>query len=71
MCPLLFNKMRQREAEQPLGLGRSEQVVLHVYNTLHKAFEDAIHHFEYLENNPVRRRYKPRVLKRKRTFLTR
>lgn len=51
-------------------LGKSEQLALHVYNTLHKALEDAIHHYEILDKNPVRRRYKPSLVKKARMFLS-
>jgi integrase len=62
-------QMAGRIIEHVRSLGKGEQLCLHVYNTLHKAFEDAIHHYEYLETNPMRRRYKPRLVHQTRTFL--
>lgn len=42
-------------------LGRSEQMQLHVYNILHKMFEDAVDLFEVLSKNPVIKRLRPSV----------
>lgn len=39
----------------------SEQMQLHVYNLLHKMFEDAIELFEILNRNPVIKRLRPNV----------
>lgn len=58
-----------RIIERVRSLGKAEQTIMHVYNTLHKAFEDAIHHYEFLDTNPVRRRYRPKVTYKMRTFL--
>lgn len=49
------------------GLGAG--MIRHIYNVMHKAFEDAIEHFEYLDRSPVIRRYCPKVPKKKRNFL--
>jgi integrase len=50
--------------------GKASQTILHLYNTLHKAFEDAVHHFEFLEHNPVKKRYRPKLARRHRKFLS-
>ena len=43
------------------ALGRSPQLQLHVYNLLHKMFQDAIELFRILDNSPVLRSLKPKV----------
>lgn len=55
--------------ESVQSLGRAPQTVRHVYNLLHKVFDDAIEHFQYLERSPVLRRYCPQVPRRERNFL--
>lgn len=45
------------------------QMQLHVFNLLHKMFEDAVDTFEYLDNSPVRLKMKPNVPKKLRNFL--
>jgi integrase len=42
-------------------IGLSDQMQLHVYNLLHKMFEDAIELFEILNRNPVIKRLRPSV----------
>jgi integrase len=42
-------------------VGLSDQMQLHVYNLLHKMFEDAIELFEILNRNPVIKRLRPSV----------
>lgn len=49
------------------GLG--PQMHLHVFNLLHKMFENAVDTFEYLDNNPVRMNMRPVVPKKVRNFL--
>lgn len=49
--------------------GRGPAMLRHVYNVVHKAFEDSIEHFEYLDSSPVIRRYCPKVPRTKRNFL--
>ena len=49
--------------------GLAGQSQAHIFNMLHRMFEDAIHHFEYLKFNPVIKKYKPNVPKRERNFL--
>lgn len=40
-------------------LGRGEQTRIHLWALMHKLFADAIEHFEYLEVNPVLKKYRP------------
>lgn len=47
----------------------ANSTIRQIYSTLHKAFEDAIEHFEFLENNPVRKRYCPKIHRSHRNFL--
>ncbi len=49
--------------------GFSAQTVMHVYSLLHKMFEDAIEVFEYLQANPVKKRFRPRIHRVSRKFL--
>lgn len=49
--------------------GLASQTRAHIYNLLHKMFEDAVHHFEFVTFNPVIRRYKPKVYQKERNFL--
>jgi len=49
------------------GLG--EQVQLHIYNILHKMFDDAINMYEILPKNPVVKRLRPKITQKERTFL--
>lgn len=50
--------------------GFEAQTQLHVYNLLHKMFEDALDHDPPLVDlNPVRKKLKPRVIERERSFL--
>ncbi|MCM0604706.1 MAG: site-specific integrase [Xanthomonadaceae bacterium] len=49
--------------------GLSEQSSLHVYNLLHKMFEDAVEFYELIELNPVRKRFRPKVFRTEREFL--
>ncbi|MCB0342072.1 MAG: tyrosine-type recombinase/integrase [Pseudobdellovibrionaceae bacterium] len=42
-------------------LGRSPQTCLHLYNLMHKMFEDAVELFEIMQRNPVLKTLKPRV----------
>lgn len=51
-------------------LGLSPQSILHVYNILHKLFEDAVEFYELAEVNPVKRRFRPRVHRIEREFLS-
>jgi len=48
------------------GLGPAS--LRHIYNVMHKCFEDAIEHFEFLDSSPVIRRYCPKVPRTKRKF---
>lgn len=49
--------------------GLAPQSQAHIFNMLHKMFDDAIHHFEYLTFNPVIKKYKPSIPKKERNFL--
>ena len=49
--------------------GKSPQTQLHVYSLMHKIFEDAVEHYEYLESNPVHKRYRPEVPRKETAFL--
>lgn len=49
------------------GLGA--QTRIHVYNLLHKMYEDSIHHFEWRKTNPVLKKYKPKLITKERSFL--
>ncbi|MBS1983138.1 MAG: site-specific integrase [Bdellovibrionales bacterium] len=42
-------------------LGRAPQTRLHIYNLMHKMFEDAIELFELIQRNPVKKSLKPVV----------
>jgi len=50
------------------GLG--PQSILHVYNVLHKMFSDAVEYYELLDVNPVRKRFRPKIHRVEREFLT-
>jgi integrase len=50
--------------------GLTAQSVLHVYNVLHKMFQDAVEYYEVLDTNPVRRRFRPKVHRIEREFLS-
>lgn len=46
------------------------QSVLHIYQLLHKMFDDAIEYYEYLDTNPVIKRLRPELKQVERPFLT-
>lgn len=50
--------------------GLTAQSILHVYNVLHKVFQDAVEYYEVLDVNPVRRRFRPKVHRIEREFLS-
>ena len=50
------------------GLG--QQMLLHIYNLLHKMYEDAINIFELTYRNPVLKRFRPKVPIKERDFLS-
>ena len=60
----------ERVLNQTRQLGRSTQMQRHVYNLLHKIFEDAVEHHEILTRNPVKKSIKPKVIAKPSTFLT-
>jgi integrase len=49
--------------------GFTPQSILHVYNILHKMFRDAVEHYEVLDTNPVRQRFRPKIHRVERDFL--
>lgn len=55
------------QVAQELGLG--DQTRRHIYNLMHKMFEDAVEHFELLPRNPVLKRCRPMVPRKEREFL--
>ncbi len=69
-----LTEFRPKQVGDLMGLvqrkGLAPQTCLHVFNMLHKMFDDAVHHFEYLDSNPVRRRYRPEVVRTERQYLT-
>lgn len=50
--------------------GYSPQSITHIYNLLHRMFNDAIEHFEVLQHNPVKKRYRPKIPRKERNFFT-
>lgn len=51
-------------------MGRSEQMVKHVYSLLRSMFGDAVEYYEMLASNPVKAKFhRPKVSKKKRNFL--
>jgi len=50
------------------GLG--QQMLLHIYNLLHKMYEDAINIFELTYRNPVLKRFRPKIIIKEREFLS-
>lgn len=50
--------------------GYKPQTVLHVYNLMHKMFEDSVEYFEFLDKNPVIKRFRPKIPRRHRNFLS-
>ena len=56
--------------EQARQAGLSAQSVKHVYALIHKIFEDAVEHFGWLGRNPCLGRYRPKVPRRERAFLS-
>lgn len=51
-------------------MGRTPQSIMHVYNVLHKMFRDAIEYYEILDINPVRQRFRPKIHRIEREFLS-
>lgn len=53
-----------------IGKGLGEQTQVHIYNILHKMFDDAINNFEILsKNNPVIKKLRPKITQKERPFL--
>lgn len=60
----------QRVMNRMHDLGRGGQTRRHVYNLLHRLFEDAVHTFEFIDRNPVLKGDRPKVSTPKRNYLT-
>jgi integrase len=52
-----------------LQSGKSTQTVRHFYQQLHKMFADAVEHYEALERNPVRKTFRPKVIRALKPYL--
>ncbi len=50
--------------------GRKPRTVAHIYAFLHKFFNDAVDHFEYLQKNPVLKKHRPKIVEEESEFLT-
>jgi integrase len=50
--------------------GLSSQSALHAYNILHKMFDDAVEFYELVPASPVKRRFRPRLHRTERNFLS-
>jgi len=48
---------------------RQPGTVVHVYNILHKMFFDACDYFEFIDKNPVKRKFRPIIPEKERDFL--
>jgi len=48
----------------------SPQSIMHLYNLLHKMFEDAVEYYEFVELNPVKKRFRPQIHRVEREFLS-
>jgi len=56
----------QKALNECAAKGLGEQTLLHIYNLMHKMFEDACEISEYLMRNPVLKKFKPKLkLKRR------
>lgn len=68
-----MSEIRSVEIGQCLAVlekkGLTAQSILHVYNVLHKMFQDAVEYYEVLDVNPVRRRFRPKIHRIERDFL--
>jgi hypothetical protein len=65
VTPIHISKVLGRVAE----LGRGESVRMHVYNLMHKMFEDAVELFELRERNPVLQKLRPKVVTKESRYL--
>ncbi|MGB0455048.1 MAG: tyrosine-type recombinase/integrase [Bacteriovoracaceae bacterium] len=52
------------------SLGRSRQTLLHVYNLMNKMFSDALEDYEYIHRNPVKKSFRPQLIKKEAVSLT-
>jgi integrase len=48
----------------------SPQMILHIYNLLHKMYSDAVDYFGVLNSNPVLKKFRPKVPLKERDFLS-
>lgn len=58
------------QGDMALAPSQREQTVKHIYSLIHKLFEDAVEHCGWLARNPALGRYRPKVPRRERAFLT-
>jgi integrase len=65
VTPAMIGRVLRETAEK----GRGPSVQTHVYNLLHKMFEDAVELFEMLQRNPVLTKLRPRVLVKESRYL--
>jgi integrase len=67
-------EVRSQEIGRLMGIlekqGMSPQSRLHAYNVLHKMFGDAVEFYEFLELNPIKKRFRPKIRREEREFLT-
>jgi integrase len=78
IAPVLGNLRLAEVRPQDIGwtlekarqAGLSPQTLKHVYAVIHKILEDAVEHFGWLGRNPCLGRYRPKVPKRERDFLS-
>jgi integrase len=66
LSPSHIQKVMKVTADQ----GRSPQTRLHVFNFMRKMFGDAVEIYELLHRNPVLKKFKPKLIKRERPFLS-
>lgn len=57
----ILNKMEKK--------GRSPQTRKHVYNLLHKVFQDCLEDYEYVQINPVKTKFLPKVIETESEYL--
>ena len=55
--------------DQARKLNLAPQTVLHIYNLLHKVFDDCVEEYMFLNSNPVRKKYRPHVPEQHRKYL--
>ena len=65
ITPMHIGKILKCAEEKKKG----SQTRLHIYNLCHKMFEDAVQFFDYLPQNPVKTKLKPKLRRIERNFL--